>query len=94
MLFFVALGCFVAALGWLGAAYARPFMKAADMARENERLETESRELAIEQQYLRKRHAVLQTDAGMEREAREKGYTKPNEVPLLIPDDSRRSAQP
>jgi hypothetical protein len=89
MLFFVVLGCAVAALGWLGSAFARPFMKAADMNRENEQLEKQTMELEITQQELRKQHAILKTDSGMELKAREDGYMKPGEAPLIIPDDSR-----
>ena len=88
-LFFVAAIAALAILGWLGTSFARPFLMAADMAKENERLEKQSMELQLRQQELRKEHALLGTDAGMEREARRKGYLKPGEVPLIVPDSSR-----
>lgn len=94
MLFFVVLGTSIAALGWLGSVFVQPFMKAADMARENERLEKQSMEAEIRRQYLRKDHAAIQTDAGMEREARKRGYIKANEAHLIIPEISRESDRP
>jgi hypothetical protein len=93
MLFFVALGAAIALLGWFGSAFARPFLKAGAMARENERLEKQSFELAIKQQDLRKQHALINTDSGMEREARRRGYMKANEVPLIIPDAPGQSTR-
>src|SRR5687768_190480 len=89
---FVAAIAALALLGWLGSSFARPFLMAADMAKENVRLEKQSMEMQIQQQELRKDHALLNTDAGMERESRRKGYLKPDEVPLIIPDSSRGSA--
>ena len=88
-LFFVAAVAALALLAWLGTSFARPFLMAADMAKENERLEKQSMEMQTQQQELRKEHAILNTDAGMEREARRKGYLKPDEVPLIVPDSSR-----
>ena len=90
MFFFVALGLVIAVAGWLGSAFARPFIKAGDMARENERLERQTMEAEIEQQELRKRQAILKTNSGMEREARRLGYVRSNEVPLIIPEESTR----
>ena len=90
-LFYVVAIAALALLAWLGSSFARPFLMAADMAKENERLEKQSMEMQIQQQQLRKDHALLGTDAGMEREARRKGYLKPDEVPLIVPDSSRAS---
>jgi hypothetical protein len=85
-LFFAAVIAACVLIGWLGVSFARPFLLAADMSRENARLEKRSLDLKFELQRLRKRNAFVKTDAGMELEARRKGYVKPDERPLIIPD--------
>jgi hypothetical protein len=70
---------------WLGAVVRRPFLIAGRMAQDNQRLEERLLSLKLENQRLRRQAAVLETQAGMEREARRLGYLRQGEVPLIVP---------
>ena|SRR5579862_9658157 len=69
---------------WIGAVSGRPFVLAARMRADNNTLDRRSYDIRHQNQELRKEAASLTTDAGMERAARNAGYMKPGEIPLLL----------
>jgi hypothetical protein len=74
------------ALCWLGTVTRRPFIIAARIKAENDKLNQRVLTVKLKNQRLRRDVAALETDAGKEREARRLGYLKENEVPLIIVD--------
>lgn len=72
------------ALCWLGVVTRRPFIIAARMKADNEKLNQRVLAVKLHNQRLRRDVAALETDAGKEREARRLGYLKENEVPLIV----------
>jgi len=74
-------------MAWLGVVVHRPYATAGRMEAENAFLKAHNRRLELENQRLAHRISQLDTDAGMEREARKLGYVKKGEQPLIIPAD-------
>jgi hypothetical protein len=70
---------------WFGVVAGRPFVLAKAMRAENEKIETRIADQRMELQGMKKNVAALNTDSGMEIEARKLGYVKQGESQLLIP---------
>ena len=75
-------GCILT--GSLGMTARRPFMLAAQTRAENERLAERYANLKYETQRLEGRVAEYQSPEGREREARSRGYLKPNETRITF----------
>src|ERR1051326_3865054 len=75
---FLVLGCLIACS--LGMAARHPFLLAAETRAENELLAQRYMKLKYETQQLERRVAEIQTPEGREREARMRGYLKPDET--------------
>jgi hypothetical protein len=73
-------------MGWMGVLVRGPYLEADKMAAGNQQVERRMLAKEIDLQRKQKELRALQTDAGMEREARRMGYVKPGEVLLVIPD--------
>jgi len=82
----VVAAIFCAAMVWVGVAVRRPYNEADKMAAANRQIERKMLAKEIDLQNRQKELRSLQTDAGMEREARRLGYVKDGEVLLVIPD--------
>lgn len=76
-----------AGMAWVGVLVRRPYLIADRMEAENRLLAIHNHQLELENQRLARRVSQLQTEAGMEREARKLGYVKKGEEPLIIPAD-------
>ena len=66
--------------GSLGMAARRPFILAADTRASNEKLARQYMMLKYETQRLERQAAEMKTPQGLDREARRRGYSKPNET--------------
>jgi hypothetical protein len=71
---------------WAFQVVRRPFAVAAEMRAENARIEQRVLQEKLTSQVKRKQLRAMQSDAGMEREARRLGYVRKDELPLIIPD--------
>ncbi|MGC8668127.1 MAG: FtsB family cell division protein [Chthonomonadales bacterium] len=76
-----------AGMAWMGVVVHRPYAIAGRMEAENRLLAEHNHQLELENQRLAHRIRQLQTDAGMEREARKLGYVRKGEQPLIIPSE-------
>ena len=81
----IVLAC-CAILAWPATIFCGQYRQFFVMRAENERIRHQILGLKAEQQRLRKEQAVLQTPAGMEREARRLGYLRDKEARLSVPE--------
>ena len=75
-------GCLLACS--LGTAARRPFILASETRAENDKIARRYMSLKYETQQLERRVAEFQSDGVREREARSRGYLKPNETRLTF----------
>src|SRR5262249_23946743 len=71
---------------WMGVVVRRPYLEADKMVADNQAIERKMFERQIELQGKERELRSLQTDAGMEKEARRAGFVRKGESMLVIPD--------
>jgi cell division protein FtsB len=72
---------------------ARPYLEARSQAIINEALRQQIKRTRQDKERLRGKAKELKTDAGTEARAREEGWRRPEETPVLMPDDNAGKPQ-